>query len=516
MWRKHWLLIIPFLTSLIFGLYQINASGETWDENYRYQSGRKYISNWLDLDFSYDSWGWQFEHPPIGRYPYGVAAIFTERLFPHDPSYMTNNLTFARSLSVLQTSVTAVFIYLIGRLLFSSQIGLLAGVIYSLLPNTLAVSRLVSHEAPMTMYFTICIYFFFKALKQSGNSKNYLWSGIFLGLALGSRFNNWLLLLLLPILYGLFNWKTLWRKSEIRLPANLILLFPIGLLVFFITWPWLWGAPFDRFIQSLNFWREQGKGATNHSYFYYLQFYLVTTPVVVLALHLVYVLRLLKEKNKWLLALLFWFLTPYLFSLARYQQGGFHYVASSLAPMSLMAALGAEWLAQLTVKRWRRIQSVWIPGALTILILVFIDAHFFPYYLDYYNVTVGGPVGAFKKGFPVGNWGNGAKEAVDYVNRTAPTSATVTLAVQPELAAPPLRGDLTKISQIRPEINLPIDLLPGKGKDFYTDIPPPEKRGDYLIVYWTPLIIPDFYEKIYESTVDGYSLAQVYKLKKPS
>lgn len=55
---------------IILGLYKIDASGEMWDENYRNISGRKYISNFLHLDFSKASWGWQYEHPPIGRYPY--------------------------------------------------------------------------------------------------------------------------------------------------------------------------------------------------------------------------------------------------------------------------------------------------------------------------------------------------------------------------------------------------------------------------------------------------------------
>src|SRR3990167_6878158 len=99
---KH-LWLFPFLLSITLGLFQINASGETWDENYRYLTGRKYISNFLNLDFSYDSWGWQYEHPPIGRYPYGVAAVFTERFQPNDTAYTRNNLTYARSLAAIET-----------------------------------------------------------------------------------------------------------------------------------------------------------------------------------------------------------------------------------------------------------------------------------------------------------------------------------------------------------------------------------------------------------------------------
>lgn len=508
--KNKWLWLLPFILTLFVGWYQINASGETWDEQYRYITGRRYISNFLHLDFSYDSWGWQFEHPAVSRYPYGIAAIFTEKFFPKDPSYLSHNLTFARMVSVAQMAIAAVFIFLLGRLMFSSQIGLLASIIFALLPDSLAFSRTVSHEAPLLMYSSITFYYFIKALKDELNSKYFIWMGVFLGLALSTRFSNFLLIVLLPISYFIYKWKETIKKKIFSIPLNFFLAFLIAGGLFYALWPWLWPAPFDRLVQSLNFWREQGIGEGKHTLLYYFNYFLVTTPVLILLLNALFIYRFIRERTFNLTFILLMFLFQFLFSITAYQQGGFRYVALTLIPISLMSSLGLEYLVSLMSGRFKNINLFSIFGFLVVIYLSIIAVRFFPHYLDYYNEAVGGPNGV-RNVFPVGVWGNGEKQAIDWVNRNAPSGSSVQLAVTPDFAAPPLRIDLKNIPRIRSKLGLPADFKEKEGIDYYTDIPSPDKRAEYLVCYGMGLNITPDYREVYRVTVDNYPIAKVYQ-----
>ena len=68
-----------------------------------------------------------------------------------------------------------------------------------------------------------------------------------------------------------------------------------------------------------------------------------------------------------------------------------------------------------------------------------------PYYLDYYNVLVGGPKNVYKqKLFEIGWWGEGVRESILYVNEKAFKGATVSFSFAPEHVVPILREDLER------------------------------------------------------------------------
>ena len=124
--KKFWSILL-FVLFVGFGVWDINGSGQTWDERSRYYAGVKYVSNWKNLRFGEKDWEWFYEHPPISKYIYGVAAVITEKWFPENPAYVDYNYTLTRITSVLLTGVTLVFVLLLGWEFFFADGGSASG-----------------------------------------------------------------------------------------------------------------------------------------------------------------------------------------------------------------------------------------------------------------------------------------------------------------------------------------------------------------------------------------------------
>jgi hypothetical protein len=314
--------------------------------------------------------------------------------------------------------------------------------------------------------------------------------------------------LLLPLFglgFVLFQWGLIKKKKEIRLPLNLVLGLLISCLVFYAIWPWLWSAPFDHLMKSLNFWQEQGAGNPPPPY-YYFQYFLVSTPTLLFAFLMFFLLKLYRTKNFWLLFLVLWFLTPFLFAFAKYRQGGIRLMIPIFAPLSLMAAVGVSEIGE-KLRRFKCLLFLLVP-----LYLLTLDLNVHPYYLDFFNEVIGGPKGATERGISLMWWGEGAKEAIDFVNRTAPPNSTFQSAVVPLDAMPKLREDLVRFKPIiAPHMvhDIPWRDEPGT---YLLEIDR-GKLADYLVVYNVSVEVPEEYEEVYSSKVAGAKLATVYRRK---
>ena len=502
--NKFWAVLL-FLLFVIFGVWDIDGSGGTWDEPARYYPGVKYLSNWKNLRFGEKDWEWFYEHPPVSKYIYGVAAVATEKWFPENPAYPDWNYTLTRVTSVLMTGVTLIFVLLLGWEFFSPTVGVLAAVLFGLNPQVLAYAKNTSLESPTLLFFTASVYFFLKALKEGGNSRNYLVAGLMTGLAFSTRFSNFLLLPLFGLVFLLSQWEALKKKKEIKVPLNLLFALLLSGSLIFLLWPWLWSAPFDHLMRSLNFWQEQGAGNPPPLY-YYFQYFLITTPALLLVFLAVFLTKLRRTKNHWLLPLVFWFLIPFLFTFAKYRQGGIRLMIPIFAPLSLMAALGLDALGE-KVKKCKYLLFSLVP---IYLLLLNLSVH--PYYLDFFNELVGGPRGAVEKGISLMWWGEGVKEAIDFVNETAPEGATFQSAMVPLHAIPKLREDLARFKPIIAK-HMVTEKPWSEDIDSYSLEINKNEMADYVVVYNVGVKIPEEYKEVYSSKVAGEKLATVYKLK---
>ncbi|GAG67640.1 unnamed protein product, partial [marine sediment metagenome] len=104
-----------FLVALSFRLWDINATGRTWDENAYFNAGKIYINNILTHNFNPDAWRYNRAHPPIAKYIYGIVNYFA-KAEAHD-------YTASRVLSAVMGALICLIVYFAGREFFERRVG---------------------------------------------------------------------------------------------------------------------------------------------------------------------------------------------------------------------------------------------------------------------------------------------------------------------------------------------------------------------------------------------------------
>jgi 4-amino-4-deoxy-L-arabinose transferase-like glycosyltransferase len=513
--RGQWLaMAILFALALAIRLFDLSGAGQTWDEDANWAAGRNYISNLLSFDFSTASWQWNYEHPPVMKYLMGIGAQLSDGFGP------------ARVISAIIGGVSAALMMpLVGRL-FGWKVGGLAGLIASLLPPLIAHSKVVGHESPTVLWWTLGLLLAItsfdnmpreEAIRPARFVTSRLVSvGIVLGIAVASRFVNVLLGPLLGMALVLAAPPEL-RKKTAWWGAILLPLIAFATLV--LLWPRLWGDPIGQLIAS---WHKLNRPhgiepylgeMTNHPHPTYFVVYLfATTPVLVLILAgvglavgakfaLTAIFRKLDAhtealspvdhvRHKAHLILLAWLLVPLLVMASPVRQDGVRYILPSVAAIAALAAVG---LAALATRLLRRVaQSHLIAAVVIALYLGVVDARIHPYYLDYFGEQVGGSATVARRGwFETAWWGEGVDRAVHYVNEHAAINA-----------------------RVYRDCIAPIHLAWFRG-DLWNSMADTAAQADWIVVYSpasTSCPLPSNAQLRYSVTGSGMVLATVYQI----
>lgn len=434
-----------FLVALSFRLWDINATGRTWDESAYFNAGKIYINNILTHNFSPDAWRANRAHPPMAKYIYGIVNYFA-KAEAHD-------YTASRVLSAVMGALICLIVYFAGREFFERRVGVLAALILAFTPPFVAHNKVAALETPVALFFTLTAYFFLQGIKRKNNGR-YLLSAVFCGLAVGTRFNNFLLFIFVFLVFLLYKRQELLRKRQITLPIAVALFPVLAMAVFVASWPWLWGNTYKHLVWSTTSWPlNPGEYFLGHrgglSLSYYIFYFLGTTPVLILGLCGVFIYKAVKNKHFYLSALTLWFAVPFLFSFSDFKQDGIRYIYQIYPPLALISAIGLFAIADILCrKRYKRLISYSL-SSLVIVYLAVTCLVIHPYYLDYYNEIVGGPGNVYKhKWFEIGWWGEGIKEAVDYLNKDASPNSCVQFKVSPRHEIPPLRSFLRSYSYL--------------------------------------------------------------------
>jgi hypothetical protein len=298
-----------------------------------------------------------------------------------------------------------------------------------------------------TAWKTFGVPFFQQAGKSMLNPRVIL-AGIFLGLSTSIR-------VLGPasgLLVGLyFILKTKWRALPV-----LFAYITVAILATYLTWPYLWDALIRNFLHSLTIasdypWegnvRFQGIDyPINAVPRRYLPVLLtLQTPEVILALFLLglivagYKLYTKQPGDKLILLAMLWFFAPLLAVIAFQPTlyDNFRQFLFILPAAYLFVALGLDFLLS-KIKR----QGFQV---LLILVLVIPNLHWLvqlhPYQYIYYNSLVGNAGGAFRQ-FETDYWATSYREAIQFLNETAPTEATVQVVGPSHIVAHYARPDL--------------------------------------------------------------------------
>jgi 4-amino-4-deoxy-L-arabinose transferase-like glycosyltransferase len=421
-----------FLFALVVRLIGLHAAGQTWDEDEYWSSGRNYVLNLLNLDFSEASWRWNHEHPPITKYIAGLGAL------------LTDGYGGARFLFALIGAGTCALVVSIGRRLFCLRVGIFAGAICALTPHLIAHARVVGHETPSVFLWALAVLLALRAAAAETTgvlARRLLWLGLALGLAAGTRFTN---LLVVPVAgIALLAAGPIRRWGRIvGLGAAIV---PLAALATFVaTWPLMWRHPFRQLDAAWDVLKrphlpESFLGGTviGPPWYYFPAYALATTPVLILILVSASPVRAFLRRERKLIVVLAWLLLPFGVAFSPVRQDGVRYVLPVFLAIALAAGASLDLLAGLH----RRLGTA-VVGTVLGLYLLVTCVRIYPYYLDYYGEQVGGPANvARNKLGETAWWGEGIAEAVSYVNAHAEQGAVVARLVQPAHVTW-FRGDL--------------------------------------------------------------------------
>jgi hypothetical protein len=431
----------------------------TWDEGLYVAVGLIALRNIVKRKFSHNDWGHEF-HPPIMMYLFGlsysiyafVKSVLKHKNFPnlnllYDDAISLfegyRSLLVMRLPSVILGSLSCVLTYLLAMVLFQSElIAVLAALFLALTPSFIGWSSTAMLENGVTFFCLLSALTFFMMIQY--NSVGYLIiSSVALGLALGSKETGfgtilavipWFLLVTskMYLLAGL-NW-VIW--------AGVFVLswFLLGFLVFYVTWPWLWGNPLGQFrknLRAISTWVSP-KG-TNFKY--YTLNLMASTPIPLAFLYVVgvfYSAYLMFEQANYLL-LFAWIILPLgVLSLPFViKRGGVAHVIFVLPPLSILASVGVYELSETIVKfsgwslngaaifGYSSLETVFLILSIVFGGLIILECfNVNPYYIDYYN-QIAKRIRKLKESLPIGIWGEGMAEAISYVEQQAPTGAEI-------------------------------------------------------------------------------------------
>ncbi len=136
-----------------------------------------------------------------------------------------------RLITIIEGILTVIFIYLIGAKLYDKKTGLIAGFIFSILPTAVFQAHFFVVDSPAVFWSMLCLYFLVKIINKKGIKKSwFIISGVLLGLALGTKYMNILLIFPFLMVYLYKQRPAGWRY--------LLMTAIIMIVVFFITTPY--------------------------------------------------------------------------------------------------------------------------------------------------------------------------------------------------------------------------------------------------------------------------------------
>ncbi|MFN8458467.1 MAG: glycosyltransferase family 39 protein [Anaerolineae bacterium] len=375
-------------------------------------------------------------------------------------------LFWLRLPGVLLAVIAVGLTYRWSRPLLGRNGALLAAGFLALDPFGLALSRVLGHDSPVSIFMWLSLLAFLRSIKNRSsftisNSLFTITSGALAGLACLSKYPAMSLGLFIAVtMLIVYLWQARsiqspHKVSNLQLPSivirwlrDMLLWSAAAGLIFIILWPAMWVHPFDTVSTILgDALRASGGSHPKGSFFlgepvpdpgwlfYPLVALFRTTPVVIVGVLLaVWALvrprvsetandRMVNKPNshttllasRSLLIILIAFILFYGFLVTYGGKKQDRYLLPIFPALSMLATFGYLYLSGVTQHVTRNVQPVlrFMP-----VIILFLQAVFvlpaYPYYFSYYNPLAGGGRAA-ERLIQVG-WGEGLNKAAAYLN----------------------------------------------------------------------------------------------------
>jgi len=456
---------------------------------------------------------YDFGHPHISDV---LSSAFNLILF--QKMGLLNDVDSYRVYSVLLSSLLVGLVYWWTASSYGKFTGFIAALSLSMYPLFWAESHFNNEkDIPQAVFWSFMLISFWKAVVER-NWKWVLVSGIFFGLALGTKFN------ILFSIFVILPWLAVYLYKSRKIPIRkffkknskfiLASLFApiLGISIFVNTWPFFWTDPIGKITKIVLFYKEIGSTNNIDPNFlgpfgintYPFLWILYTTPLVIILLVLMGIIStfqvLSKEKQKQSLLILLWFLVP----IIRVSwpganiYGGVRQIMEFIPAMAILSGIGAAWLTQ----RLGVLGRLGILGVIAVLLVIpIIRLH--PNENVYFNELIGGLSGAKKSEIP--SWGNSYGnvylQGIEWLNENANPDAKLTLATN-------YLSDIPRF-KLRPDIDLDNHHWSGfeRGGEYamemYYDYP---LRSRIRYAYYDTFLNP-----VYEVKVDGVPLLKIWK-----
>lgn len=410
--------------------------------------------------------------------------------------------------------------------------GIVAALSLSVYPLFWAESHFnTEKDLPETVFWSFVLFSVFRGITRN-NWRWILVSGVFFGLALGTKFNvlfsffvllPWLAAYLIPKYKKGFSVKE-FLKSQRNLLLALITMPFLGVFLYLGTWPFFLEDPVGKINQVISFYKTIGTDANVDPRFlgplgintYASLWILYTTPLVILFLAgigMVAVLKRIKdEKDKVSLLFLLWLVVPIIRVTwpGTNIYGGVRQIMEYIPAMAIIAGIGASqivtWLSNRLV--WvKQHNNITIKQLQFVVLLLFIPIIFklieiHPNENVYFNPLIGGLKGAKEQDFP--GWGVsfGApyRKAIEWVNKNAEPGSRLTLGYE-------ILSNIPGIF-IRPDIDY------NRNNSGYL------RRGEYVISLrfngterrsYLDMYLDRMVEPVYQIAVDNVPILKVWK-----
>jgi hypothetical protein len=245
-----------------------HAIGYARDEGFYFRAASGY-ADWFDLlirdpdaamqQSAVDgAWSNNHEHPGLVKSLVGISwnLLYRKaRLFGEEgTSFRFGGMCMAAGGIWL--------IYMWGTRARSRAAGLMAALLFALMPRIFYHSHLDCFDVPIAVMWTLCAYAYWRSLQTEG----WGWAiatGVIFGLALDTKHNSWFLPFALVVHALVARGGRIWRGlkyGEVRAPLALWGMASIGPFVFLALWPWIWFDTIDRLTGYANF-------HLNHEYY---------------------------------------------------------------------------------------------------------------------------------------------------------------------------------------------------------------------------------------------------------
>jgi hypothetical protein len=267
-WFDHLIGASLYATYVTIVVKTTRNLGYARDEGFYFRAAESYArwfeqlgANWrnaIQRSAVDGAWAANHEHPALLKSLFALSWTFFYRKL----HWFAEEGTSFRFGGTVVAAGAIWLLYIWGTRARSRAVGLVAALLYALMPRVFYHMHLDCFDAPIATMWALCAYAYWRSIE----SRSVGWAimtGVTFGLALDTKHNSWFLPFAFVAHAGLSRGLGIFRDLKagvVRIPLAFVAMALIGPPLFVALWPWLWFDTAARFSGYVDF-------HMNHDYY---------------------------------------------------------------------------------------------------------------------------------------------------------------------------------------------------------------------------------------------------------